>query len=42
MRGKEPGEDDGAENAEEPPSSPEKPKKKDSADWWKTGEAPPF
>jgi len=25
-----------------PPTDGEKPKKKDPADWWKTGEAPPF
>ena len=25
-----------------PPSNDNKPKKKDPADWWKNGEAPPF
>jgi hypothetical protein len=26
----------------EPPTDEPKPKKKDPADWWKNGEAPPF
>lgn len=45
VRGKD-GDDDAGpseELGEEPPTQqPEKPKKKDPADWWKTGEAPPF
>jgi hypothetical protein len=37
-------ESDGEEphDGNQPPPTNEKPKKKDPADWWKNGEAPPF
>jgi len=42
VRGSEGESDEPHEGTPPPPSNDNKPKKKDPADWWKNGEAPPF
>ena len=43
VKAKDPGEPDSDDGImDEPPQKDDKPKKKDPADWWKSGEAPPF